>query len=449
MTLEYSELVLRASKGDNQAVTQLYNDTYRQAYQVAVQMVHDEQETFDILQDSYIKAFNNLANLKEPSKFKSWFFQIVSNMCKDYLRKRKNNPVFFSDMTYENDEGDAEIEFVDESITFSPESNVDYSETKRLISEMLDNLPEDQKLVLLMYYLQNLSIKEIAQALEISENTVKSRMNYGKKKLKIQVEELEKKGTKLYSIAGFTLFGFIVWMFNQSAQSISVPDISKVVSINTNTAPITDSTATQSVENTTTNSQQNPQTTQNTHQSTTNSAAQNVAKATATVAKKASKHILPKVLGGVMAVTVASTTAAAVISPSFRRNIDIFGLFTGPETTVEIFEDAFNSNDVNKMIECLPPETQEIFKIQLEAANGIGGLFGLNNLATPESIGGLLGIVTNGQDVKMEVKNIEYNDSKDYATVTVNISYGTYLDNKQTDINMEKESNKWYFDVKY
>lgn len=178
--MELEELVTRAKNGDQQALNQLYNDTYRQAYQVAMQMFHDENEAFDILQDSYIKAFNNLSNLKEPSKFKSWFFQIVSNTCRDYLRKRKNNPMFFSDMTYEDDNGENEIEFVDESTAFSPEENVDYSETKRLVAEMIDNLPDEQRLVLLMYYIEGLSIKEIAQSLEISENTVKSRMNYGK-----------------------------------------------------------------------------------------------------------------------------------------------------------------------------------------------------------------------------------------------------------------------------
>ena len=203
--MDYTEIVSKAQIGDSQAITALYNETYKQAYSVALQITKNEEEAFDILQDSYIKAFNNLHTLADKSKFKSWLFQIVSNKCKDYLKSKRHDLVYFSEMTYETDSGEQEVEFEDESTSFSPQEQVDYNETKRLIAEMMNNLPEDQKLVLLMYYVQELSIKEIAESLEVSENTVKSRMNYGKKKLKLQVEELEKKGTKLYGITGFAL----------------------------------------------------------------------------------------------------------------------------------------------------------------------------------------------------------------------------------------------------
>lgn len=443
--MELEELVTRAKNGDQQALNQLYNDTYRQAYQVAMQMFHDENEAFDILQDSYIKAFNNLSNLKEPSKFKSWFFQIVSNTCRDYLRKRKNNPMFFSDMTYEDDNGENEIEFVDESTAFSPEENVDYSETQRLVAEMIDNLPDEQRLVLLMYYIEGLSIKEIAQSLEISENTVKSRMNYGKKKLKIQVEELEKKGTKLYGIAGLGLFGFIVWMFRNNAQNISVPDMSKVVAANYGKAPLTDTVNSQNTGSSPQNTQPNMQTPQN------NPAYQNVgnvANATASVAKKASKHIASKVIGGIVAVSVAGTATAAVISPEFRRNIDVFGLFTGPDTTVEIFEKALNENDSETMMKCLPPDTQSVLKAYSQVFNGIGSMFGLDNIISSDSINLLFSFVKDGRTVDLTVENIEYNDSKDYATLTVKASYGEYLDNETLYLNMDKISGRWYIDIK-
>ncbi len=449
--MELEELVIKASMGDDYALNQLYNETYRQAYQVAMQIFHDEHEVFDILQDSYIKAFNSLAKLKEPSKFKSWFFQIVSNTCRDYLRKRKNNPMFFSDMTYEDDNGENEVEFVDESTAFSPESNVDYSETKRLIAEMIDNLPEEQRLVLLMYYVQELSIKEIAQSLEVSENTVKSRMNYGKKKLKLQVEELEKKGTKLYSIAGFSLFGFIVWMLRTNAQSIPVPDISNFVAVNSGALPLSDTVNSQSTNPQSTNSQSVSSSAQNAQPSVQNSsygsagqAVGGVAKATAAVAKKASKHIAAKVIGGVVAASVAGTATAAVVSPEFRRNIDVFGLFTGPETTVEIFEKALNNNDVEKMIGCLPPDTQSAYHAIIDGANGFGNMIGLNNLITTDSIGRVLGFVKGGQMADLTVVNTSYSDSKDTAVLTVNVSYGSYVENSTIDINMQKISNKWY-----
>lgn len=76
---------------------------------------------------------------------------------------------------------------------------MDYAETKRLMKEILDGLPEDQKLCVLMYYYEELSVSDIADALGCSTGTVKSRLNYARKKIRNDVEELERKGTKLYT----------------------------------------------------------------------------------------------------------------------------------------------------------------------------------------------------------------------------------------------------------
>jgi len=222
-----SELVERAIVGDESAITQLYNETYQTAYSIAVSMLKDENEAFDILQEAYISAFNNLKNLQDKSKFNSWFNHIVSNKCKDYFRKKK--PDFLADNTYSTDEGEIEVELEDKNLTFSPEESVDYGETKRLMAEMLNNLPDDQRMVILMYYMQDMSIKEIAEILDVSENTVKSRMNYGKKKLKSQVEDLEKKGTKLYGVSGIMLLPFIRWMLAQAKDNKKIPPINNVL----------------------------------------------------------------------------------------------------------------------------------------------------------------------------------------------------------------------------
>lgn len=222
-----SELVEKAIIGDESAITELYNQTYQTSYSIAVSIIKDENEAFDILQESYISAFKNLEKLQDKSKFNSWLNHIVSNKCKDYFRKKK--PDFLADNTYSSDEGEIEVELEDKNLTFSPEDNMDYSETKRIIAEMLNNLPDDQRMVILMYYMQDMSIKEIAEILDVSENTVKSRMNYGKKKLKTQVEDLEKKGTKLYGISGIMLLPFIKWMLSQSDSSKKIPPIGNIL----------------------------------------------------------------------------------------------------------------------------------------------------------------------------------------------------------------------------
>ncbi|MCD7908541.1 MAG: RNA polymerase sigma factor, partial [Clostridium sp.] len=100
------------------------------------------------------------------------------------------------------------------------EKQVDYAETKRLVQEMIDQLPEQQRMAVVLYYLENLSVGQIARMMECSEGTVKSRLNYGRKAIKTQVLALEKKGTKLYCMP---LVPFLYWMFRQQVLAAAAP----------------------------------------------------------------------------------------------------------------------------------------------------------------------------------------------------------------------------------
>lgn len=92
----------------------------------------------------------------------------------------------------------------------NPEMAMDQQEAKRLVMEILDHLPEDQRVVIGMFYYEEMSVKDIAQTLGVSENTVKSRLSYGRRKIKEQVLDLEKRGTKLYSVAPFVFFLYLL-----------------------------------------------------------------------------------------------------------------------------------------------------------------------------------------------------------------------------------------------
>ena len=225
--MDTTDLVLSAKNGDQQAITALYNLSYKPAYAVAVKMTGNEDDAFDVLQDAYIKAFSSLDQLTDPSGFIPWFNKITANKCKNFLRGKKN-VVLFSDMTYDSGEDSIELEFEDENLAFQPEEHADYSDTKRLVAEMLDNLPADQKMVLLMYYVQEMSIKEIAEALDISENTVKSRMNYGKKKMRSQAVDMEKKGYKL-RVSAVTVIPFLIWMLRDFAGTVTIFPMSAAI----------------------------------------------------------------------------------------------------------------------------------------------------------------------------------------------------------------------------
>ena len=83
MQMTMKDLVAAARMGDQQAMTQLYEATNRKAYYLAVQLVKDEDQAWDILQDSYVKAFESLDSLADPEKFQSWLNMIVTNKSRD------------------------------------------------------------------------------------------------------------------------------------------------------------------------------------------------------------------------------------------------------------------------------------------------------------------------------------------------------------------------------
>ncbi len=213
----WQELINQAKNNDQSAITRIYELTNQNAYFVAISMMKNEDDTFDVLQNAYIKAFNKLDTLENPEKFQSWLNQIVSNECKMALRKHRD--FVFSE--FETEDGYDFGDMVEnDNIEFNPDSNIEYEETKQAMKEILHKLPDEQRLAVLMFYFQEMTIKEIAKTLDCSENTVKSRLNYAKKKIKTEVEELEKKGHKLYGIAPLPLF---LWFIRKMAGESSVP----------------------------------------------------------------------------------------------------------------------------------------------------------------------------------------------------------------------------------
>lgn len=218
------ELINRAKDGDQDAISELYNRTYNNVYFTVKALIKSEDTILDIVQDSYVKGFKNLSQLQESDKFRAWMKRIAHNSAVDYLRKAK--PVIFSTMSTEEDEV---IEFEDDRVENLPEVVIDQKETTRLIKEILDSLSEEQRLVVGMFYYEQMSVKEIAETLGISENTVKSRLLYGRKKIELQVKELEKKGTKLYSLAPLP---FLLLLFKSTdAQAAELPNTNVLQSI--------------------------------------------------------------------------------------------------------------------------------------------------------------------------------------------------------------------------
>lgn len=207
--MTYEQAVELAKRREEAGYQFLYESTYRDKYYIALKYMKNEDDALDVLQDAYMKAFDKLDTLYEAEKFPAWLGMIVANTAKNALAKKK--PVLFSEMGTENEDGDAfEYQIEDENIGNQPELSYTKEETRELVQQLIDSLSEEQRLCILMFHIEEMSIREIAEILDCSENTVKSRLNYGRKNLKTKAEELEKRGYKLYGIAPLPLLLYLL-----------------------------------------------------------------------------------------------------------------------------------------------------------------------------------------------------------------------------------------------
>ena len=190
------ELTARAKAGDQAAYTELYEKTYAALYRTICSMTRDEDTAWDILQESYLRAFQNLEKLDANEAFLPWLRRIAVNETARVMGRRM--PVTFTDLSDE----DGELpEIPDLRLEAQPELVMDQQETSRLVREIMADLPEQQRLIVGMHYYEDLSVKEIAALLRLATGTVKAQLHNGRKRVETRVRDLEKQGVKLYGLS--------------------------------------------------------------------------------------------------------------------------------------------------------------------------------------------------------------------------------------------------------
>lgn len=206
--MDYKEIGILVSKiqaGDTSAFSALYEKTYKHALFHARLMLKNEADIEDALQDAYTTAFLKMNTLDAPEAFVSWLDTIVVNSCRHKLRSLGR---WESHEAESFDDEDFFVELV-AADGETPDKVMDMLGTEEIIAGMIDKLPDAQKQAVIMYYFDEKSIAEIAELLEVSENTVKSRLNYARKYIKNAVLEEEKRGIKLYSLSPALLLAAI------------------------------------------------------------------------------------------------------------------------------------------------------------------------------------------------------------------------------------------------
>ena len=208
------ELVLSAKNGNKKAFDKLYKLTSNNVWFTCVSLLKDEENAKDIMQETYITAFLKLDTLKDEEKFCGWLTAIATNKSKNKLKGK---------VEYQIDD-EVLIAKTETDELMLPEEYINKAEKRKVLLQIIeDTLSFNQYQVVLMFYFNELSIAEIAQALEISEGTVKSRLNSSRAKMKTAIEDYENKsGDKLH---GVVVVPFFTTIFKEEAKSLAVPNI--------------------------------------------------------------------------------------------------------------------------------------------------------------------------------------------------------------------------------
>ncbi len=209
------ELIQKSIQGDGAAQETLVLAVQNKVYYHCKKMLKKEEDAQDATQDVLVAMLTSLDKLKEPAAFWGWVNGITANRCRHLLsapHKEWQIP--------ENEEGDSlldSVENLDETLV--PEKALDNEETQRMILDLVDDLPPEQRMCVLFYYYDEMSVRDIAQAMDTSEGTVKSRLNYARKSIKAGVEDYERKGVKLYSVSPILL---LLYFLRREAESTAL-----------------------------------------------------------------------------------------------------------------------------------------------------------------------------------------------------------------------------------
>jgi RNA polymerase sigma-70 factor (ECF subfamily) len=186
-------LVKRAKSGDYQAFDLLVLKYQSRLISTAFKFVKDVQIAEDIVQDSFIKAFNALESFREDSSFYTWIYRITVNTSKNFLvSKKRKSELLNSDLS---EEASYEIEPVE---AYSPEDLLQATQLKKVITETIDQLGEDTRTALTLRELDGLSYEQIADVVNCPVGTVRSRIFRGREEIDKAISQYKQDNKRKY-----------------------------------------------------------------------------------------------------------------------------------------------------------------------------------------------------------------------------------------------------------
>lgn len=184
MLLE-QELITRSQNGDIDAFEELVAKYERKVFAIAYRFMGNPEDANDLTQEAFLKAYQSIKGFRQEASFSTWIARIVSNVCRDQLRKVKKTNESSLDEDVWLEEGTVKKQLKDDRPT--PEEQYERKELKKYLQGLINNLNPEYKMVVVLRDIQGYSYEEIAQMLDCSLGTVKSRLNRARKALRDQI----------------------------------------------------------------------------------------------------------------------------------------------------------------------------------------------------------------------------------------------------------------------
>lgn len=185
-------LISRSRKGDVEAFETLITGYLQKVYVLAYRFMGNPEDASDLAQEALVRAFQAIGKFRQEASFKTWLFRIVANVCRDELRRQKRKrEVSLDEPLIITNQGEIQRETADWSR--SPEGIFEQKEQQKYLQKIIEGLPPEYRLVIIMRDIQSFSYQEIAEVLGCSLGTVKSRLFRARRVLreKLQKELLE------------------------------------------------------------------------------------------------------------------------------------------------------------------------------------------------------------------------------------------------------------------
>lgn len=171
-------------KGDQDAFAEIVEIYKNSIYQLCYRMLGNRHEAEDMAQEAFIRAYVNINSFNQELKFSTWLFRIATNLCIDRIRKKK--PDYYLD---------AEVSGTDGLTMYShlasdsplPEKELESLELQESVQKEIMKLPEKYRSVIVLKYIEELSLNEISEILDLPLGTVKTRIHRGREALRQQL----------------------------------------------------------------------------------------------------------------------------------------------------------------------------------------------------------------------------------------------------------------------